>query len=214
MYLQLTANIQSPQLAMEPIEVILETAVITLDQLMNFTISLTDAHCHTQIQLSHDFITKMLKELNALPEKTEYIQKQIVRVTSIFETIRKSNLIESNSCLCEERLAILDGTTQLFVDLNALAKSDDSTSETVIMKKVLDNADLQVLFKHVNELVKTTERNFSAVFHQFFRFLGEEERKVFPILSNLYEEYQTTSLEGKFKNMLKLYEMFNYYKHK
>ncbi|XP_018787011.1 PREDICTED: uncharacterized protein LOC108967842 [Bactrocera latifrons] len=199
---------------MEPIEVILETTVITLDQLMNFTIGLTEAHCHTQIHLSHDFITRLLKELNALPEKTEYIQAQIQRVTNILESIDMNSLNESNSWLSDERLALLDGTTQLFVDLNAIAKSEEATSDTVIIKKVLDKADLQVLFKHVDDLVNTTDRNFGAVFHQFFRFLGDEERKAFPNLSLLYDEYQTNSLEGKFKNMLKLYEMFNYYKHK
>lgn len=214
MYLQFTTNIQSIQLIMEPIEVILETTVITLDQLMNFTISLTETHCYTQIHLSHDFTTRMLKELNALPEKTEYIQTQIKRATNILESIEKSASNESNCWLGEERLALLDGATQLFVDLNAIAKSEEATSDTVIIKKVLDKADLQVLFKHVDDLVKTTERNFSAVFHQFFRFLGDDERKAFPNLRNLYDEYQTHSMEGKFKNILKLYEMFNYYKYK
>uniref|UniRef100_A0A0A1XNX9 Uncharacterized protein in mcp 3'region n=1 Tax=Zeugodacus cucurbitae TaxID=28588 RepID=A0A0A1XNX9_ZEUCU len=194
--------------------IITERTAISLDQLMNFTITLYEAHCYTQVQLSRDFITKLLKELYAVPEKTEYIQRQIVRATKILETIEKSNANESKSWLDDERLALLNGTTQLFVDLNALAKSNDTASETVIMKKVVDNAELQVLFNHVDELVKTTERNYSAVLCQFFRFLGDEERKSFPIITNLYDEYQTASLEGKFKIILKLYEMFNHYKNK
>ncbi|XP_019847999.2 uncharacterized protein LOC105232380 isoform X2 [Bactrocera dorsalis] len=145
---------------MEPIEVILETTVITLDQLMNFTISLTEAHCRTQIQLSHDFITRMLEELNALPEKTEYIQAQIERVTNILKSIDKSSSNESNSWLSEERLALLDGTTQLFLELNAIAKSEEASSDTVIIKKVLDKADLQVLFKHVDDLEMKSAKLF------------------------------------------------------
>ncbi|XP_011182126.2 uncharacterized protein LOC105212063 [Zeugodacus cucurbitae] len=194
--------------------IITERTAITLDQLMNFTITLYEAHCYTQVQLSRDFITKLLKELNAVPEKTEYIQRQIVRATNILETIEKSNANESKSWLDDERLALLNGTIQLFVDLNALTKSNDTASETVIMKKVVDNAELQVLFNYVDELVKTTERNYSAVLRQFFRFLGDEERKSFPIITNLYDEYQTASLEGKFKIILKLYEMFSHYKNK
>nr|XP_036215871.1 uncharacterized protein LOC106622180 isoform X2 [Bactrocera oleae] len=145
---------------MEPIEVILETTVITLDQLMNFTISLTEAHCYTQIHLSHDFITRMLKELNTLPEKTEYIQTKIERATNILESIEKSASNESNCWLGEERLALLDETTQLFVDLNAIAKSEEATSDTVIIKKLLDKADLQVLFKHVDDLEMMSEKLF------------------------------------------------------
>ncbi|XP_004534955.1 uncharacterized protein LOC101452195 [Ceratitis capitata] len=194
---------------MQSAEAIAQLPVITFSQLMIFTFNLTEEHCRKQTQLSHDFIVKMQNELSLLPERSAYIEALNVRLNNILALTSKTDLNKAENLMKGDRLELLGLTAHLFAELHSIAKSENDTSDVRILKQVFEKTDLQGMLDEVKELVPTTVANFTKVYDKFWKFFDDEQRKDFPELNEMAEEYYGASLEGKFRCILNLYEMFN-----
>ncbi|XP_036321717.1 uncharacterized protein LOC118735844 [Rhagoletis pomonella] len=153
------------------------------------TLDLMQAHTNTLIQEEGQFLANLLAEFEALPDKTAYIEELIPQLRSILARRNKLDLHDLSAPAVYEKAVILSGIVKLFADFERKAQSDDNSSETVLLKEVIHNLDLDGLNERIGKSLKEAIQKFTVIYEQFWNSLGEDEKKEHPVLSEWYTSF-------------------------
>ncbi|XP_053958845.1 uncharacterized protein LOC128863623 [Anastrepha ludens] len=157
----------------------------------------------TLIQETTTFLDDLLVELNALPEKNDYVEELIPELTQLLERMKKVDLKDDSVSGLREKQAVLEEISRVYENFAVIAKTDDETSETAVLKKVFEKLDLNGLNDRVNNSMKEAVKTYTKIFERFWNSLSEAQREEHLDMSDWYERFQAkeTTL-GKYQTFI------------
>ncbi|XP_053958846.1 uncharacterized protein LOC128863624 [Anastrepha ludens] len=136
------------------------------------------------------FLQDLLVELNALPEKNDYVKELIPRLTQLLDRIEKLDLDDDSISGLGQKEIILKEITKLYEDFVDVAQIEDESSETTVVKKLFDKLDWDRLIERAENSMKQAVETYTKVFEDFWNSLSEAQREEHPDMSDWYERFQ------------------------
>ncbi|XP_054742304.1 uncharacterized protein LOC129247270 [Anastrepha obliqua] len=160
-------------------------------------------YSNTLILETTKFLDDLIFELNALPEQNQFVEELIPRLTELSERMEKLDLDDDSTPGLSRKQAILEEIAQMYGDLAIIVKRKDESSETAVLKKVVEKLDLDRLNDRVEGSMKKAVQNYTQSFERFWNSLSEAQKEAHPELSDWYKRFQAKeTVEEKYKTFI------------
>ncbi|XP_053958097.1 uncharacterized protein LOC128863151 [Anastrepha ludens] len=178
------------------------------NQLLLGTLGILTNQSRFILRSSTTFMKDLIREMNALPEKSKAIERNITRVSNVLAAVERIDL-DAKPPLINQMFAAVDEVGKIYDEFYGMPENNDTKSDAAVLEKIFEKVGSESLEKRFNDSLDATLDDFMKLFDNFATSLSEKERQSESQLLNWYERFKKEEdVEKKFDYLEEFWRYF------
>ncbi|XP_054744678.1 uncharacterized protein LOC129249078 [Anastrepha obliqua] len=178
------------------------------NQLLLGTLGILTNQSRFILRSSTTFMKDLIREMNALPEKSKAIERNITRVSSVLAAVERIDL-DAKPPLINQMFAAVDEVGKIYDEFYGMPENNDTKSDAAVLEKIFEKVGSESLEKRFNDSLDATLDDFMKLFDNFATSLSEKEKQSESQLLNWYERFKKEEdVEKKFDHLEEFWRYF------
>ncbi|XP_012155458.1 uncharacterized protein LOC101460540 [Ceratitis capitata] len=146
-----------------------------------------DSYLETFITQTANFVDGLLGDLQALPDKTDYIQTLITELADLLK-----RLTDSTS---SDKTPLIADVQKMYSNFEIILSNNNNNISTELLRSVLEKQPSGELTLAVEKAMLNSAQKFSALFESYWNILSETQKKDHHEFSEWFEEFQAAKTD-------------------